>query len=150
MLLQIFYRFFLSATFLMHPSEIASIWLCSPNNETNAGGHLSLVSPRKVIFKFRNPANGSIYARFLQLHPRSHFKNESKYWSEENSQQLDKVPVAEDDSDEDYDEVDLPTVPPDQSQFYFHYWPKIRLLLIVASEAGRAANVKLHASFSEQ
>ena len=120
MLLQIFYRFFLSATFLMHPSEIASIWLCSPYNETNAGGHLSLVSPTKVIFKFRNPANGSIYARFLQLHPRSHFKDESKYWSDQNSQQLHNIPLP----DEGGFDVDLPNISSDQSQFNFHYWPK--------------------------
>ena len=110
----------MSATFLMHPSEIASIWLCSPYNETNAGGHLSLVSPTKVIFKFRNPANGSIYARFLQLHPRSHFKDESKYWSDQNSQQLHNIPLP----DEGGFDVDLPNIPSDQSQFKFHYWPK--------------------------
>jgi len=97
-------RFFLSATFDFQPSEIASIWLCRPHNEADASAHLSLISPTKVIFKFRNPANRAIYARFLQLHPRSQFKGESNYWSDQGGQELSNAPS----SDDEFPSVDLP------------------------------------------
>ena len=107
-------RFFLSATFFTNPNEIASIWLCRPHEEANSSGHLSLVSPTKVIFKFRNPANGSIYARFLQVHPRNHFKNESKLWSGQNNPSLSNLPSAAPQEDESLS-VDLPSIPPGSS-----------------------------------
>ena len=58
-----------------------------------------------MIFKFRNPSNSAIYARFLQLHPRSHFKNESKYWSEQDDD-LESMDVLS--SDDESPSVDLP------------------------------------------
>ena len=62
-----------------------------------------------MIFKFRNPANAlfgsrAIYARFLQLHPRSQFKDESKYWSDQGDQELSDDPS----SDDEFPSVDLP------------------------------------------
>ena len=57
-----------------------------------------------MIFKFQNPANSAIYARFLQLHSRSQFKDESKYWSDEECQELSNAPS----SDDEFPSVDLP------------------------------------------
>ena len=108
----------MSATFFTHPNEIASIWLCRPHEESNSSGHLSLVSPTKVIFKFRNPANGSIYARFLQVHPRNHFKNESALWPGQNTPSLSNLPSPAPQED-DFLSVDLPTIPPDRSASFF-------------------------------
>ena len=55
----------------------------------------------QVICNFRNPANSAVYARFLQSHPRSQFKDESKYWSK---QELSNAPS----SDDEFPSVDLP------------------------------------------
>ena len=75
-----------------------------------------------MIFKFRNPAFGSIYARFLQLHSRNQFEHESKYWSDQqNSQRRDNIVLEEEEEDESVG-VDLPILHPDQSQLYFHYY----------------------------
>jgi len=46
--------------------------------------------------KFRNPAHSAIYARYLQLHPRSQFKDESKFWSEQEGQELSDAPSSDD------------------------------------------------------
>ena len=80
------------------------VWLCRPHNEADASGQLSLTSPTKVIFKFRNPAHRAIYARFLQLHPRCQFKGESNYWSDQGGQELSNAPS----SDDEFPSVDLP------------------------------------------
>ena len=93
-------RFFLSGSIKIYsPSIVASVWLCQP---VQADGDISLGSTLKVLCKYANPPGGEIYARFLQVHPRSAFNYESLKWPS-----ID-APMEEYQSDEEMASVDLP------------------------------------------
>ena len=50
------------------------------------------------------PVNNAIYARYLLVHPRSQFKDESNYWSDQECQDLSNASS----SDDEFPAVDLP------------------------------------------
>ena len=68
------------------------------------------------------PVNNAIYARYLLVHPRSQFKDESNYWSDQECQDLSNASS----SDDEFPTVDLPfasgELADDCTLFFFLYF----------------------------